>query len=352
MNISNIWNNFWPYAIAVLLFLVLIIIHEFGHFIAAKSLGIRVNEFAVGFGHKLFSFKKGETLYRVNLIPLGGYCAMEGEDEASADSRAFCNKSPIRRFAVVAMGAIFNLLLGVILVAVTLIPQDRFATTQVAGFYENAVSEQSGLKAGDKIVAVNGRRIYSEMDLSYAFTNVKDGKLDLTVKRNGEKKELKDVTFATEDIDGINYISVDFYVAPQKKTFFTFLSKTGETSLSYCTIVWRSLVDLITGKFGKSSWKAMSGPVGLTAAIGNIARQRLFDLIPIMALITINLGLFNLLPLPALDGGRLLFILIEMITRKKVPQKYEALVHGIGFALLLALMVLITAKDIWGLIAG
>lgn len=352
INLLTVWNNFWPYAVAVLLFLSLILIHEFGHFIAAKSLGIRVNEFAVGFGLKLFSFKKGETLYRFNLIPLGGYCAMEGEDEKSEDARAFCNKSPLRRFTVVAMGAIFNILLGIILVGITLIPQEKFATTQVAGFYENALSEQTGLKAGDEIVAVNGRRIYSEMDLGYAFTNVKDGKLNITVKRDGKSKELKDVRFLTQNQDGIDYINVDFYVFGQKKTFLSFLSKTGKTSLSYCTIIERSLFDLVTGKYGKSTWKAMSGPVGLTAAIGNIAKQRLFDLIPIMALITMNLGLFNLLPLPALDGGRLLFILIEIITRKKVPEKYESLVHGIGFILLLALMVLITAKDIWGLIAG
>ena len=352
IKLSVIWNNFWPYAIAVLLFLVLIVIHEFGHFIAAKLSGIRVNEFAVGFGPKLFSGKKGETTYRVNLIPLGGYCAMEGEDEASEDSRAFCNKSAGKRFAVVAMGAIFNILLGVVLVGLTLLPQKRFLTTTVAGFYENSKSQASGLEKGDKIVAVNGRKIFSEMDLSYAFTNVADGKLDITVKRDGEKKELKGVEFATEKNDGIEYIVVDFYVAPQKKTFFSFIGKTGETSVSYCTIVGRSLIDLVTGKYGKSTWKAMSGPVGLTAAIGSIAKQRLLDLLPIMALITMNLGIFNLLPLPALDGGRLLFILAEIITRKKVPQKYEAVIHGIGFALLFGLMILITAKDIWGLIAG
>ena len=141
--------------------------------------------------------------------------------------------------------------------------------------------------------------------------------------------------------------TVDFYVVPQKKTVGSFITQTVKTSVSYCAVVWRSLIDLISGKYGIS---AMSGPVGLTATIGNIAKQRLFDVIPIMALITINLGLFNLLPLPALDGGRLLFIIAEMITRKRVPQKYEALIHGIGFALLLTLMLFVTAKDIWGLI--
>ena len=117
--ILNVWNNVWPYLIAILLFLVLIVIHEFGHFIAAKLLGVRVNEFAVGFGPKLFSKQKGETKYSLNLIPLGGYCAMEGEDEESQDDRAFCKKKPWRRFIIVVMGAVFNLLLGLIIVAIT-----------------------------------------------------------------------------------------------------------------------------------------------------------------------------------------------------------------------------------------
>ncbi|MEE1161336.1 MAG: site-2 protease family protein, partial [Acutalibacteraceae bacterium] len=166
--ILNVWGNVWPYLVAVLLFLLLIIIHEFGHFIAAKLLGVRVNEFAVGFGPKLFSKKGKETEYKVNLIPLGGYCAMEGEDETSTDNRAFCNKKPWRRFIIVAMGAIFNLLLGLIIVGVSLAPESRFTSTVVAEFDENALSEQSGLQIDDKIIAVDGRKIFSTYDLSYA----------------------------------------------------------------------------------------------------------------------------------------------------------------------------------------
>ena len=136
----NVLNNIWPYAIAIILFLILIVIHEFGHFIAAKALGVRVNEFAVGFGPKLIKWGKGETKYSINLVPLGGYCAMEGEDSSSGDERAFCNKRPWRRFLIVVMGAVFNLLLGLMLVAITLIPQQRFTTTTVDSFHENAVS--------------------------------------------------------------------------------------------------------------------------------------------------------------------------------------------------------------------
>lgn len=345
----NVWGNIWPYLAAIALFLVLIIIHEFGHFIAAKLLGVRVNEFAVGFGPKLFSKQGKETKYSVNLVPLGGYCAMEGEDEASGDSRAFCNKKPWKRFIIVIMGAVFNLILGLIIVAVTLAPQKAFNSTVVAEFKENAVSEQSGLRVNDKIIEVDGRKIFSTYDLSYAFTNVKNGKIDMVVKRDGEKVRLDGVKFESATEKGISYLTVDFYVYGIRKNFGNYLKQTVSTSLSYCAVVWRSLIDLIGGKYGIS---AVSGPVGVTAAIGSAAKANLADILPIMALITINLGIFNLLPLPALDGGRLLFILIEMIFRKPVPQKYEAIVHAVGFALLIGFMLLVTAKDIWSLIAG
>ncbi|MBR6502125.1 MAG: M50 family metallopeptidase [Clostridia bacterium] len=349
ITILDILNSIWPYAVAILLFLILIIIHEFGHFIAAKLLGVRVNEFAVGFGPKLFKWGKKETKYAVNLVPFGGYCAMEGEDETSTDSRAFCNKKAWRRFLIVVMGAVFNLLLGLILVAITLIPEDKFITTKIAGFKENAVSSQCGLEIGDEILAIDGRTIFSEMDLSYAFTNVADGKIDIIVERDGEEIELKDVRFATKEIDGISYLTFDFYVEAKEKTFWSYITETFNTAISYGAVVLRSLIDLITGKYGIS---AVSGPVGVTAAIGSVAKQSLFDLIPIMALITINLGLFNLLPLPALDGGRLVFILFEMIFRKPVPQKYESLVHFVGIVVLLGFMVLISFKDIYVLITG
>ena len=347
ISISDIWGNVWPYLVAVLLFLILIIIHEFGHFIAAKLLGVRVNEFAVGFGPKLFSKKFGETKYAVNLIPLGGYCAMEGEDEVSSDDRAFCNKPAWRRFLIVIMGATFNLILGLVIVAIILAPSKMFASTTVAAFKENAVSCESGLRVDDEIVEVDGRKIFTTYDLSYAFTNVKNGEIDILVKRNGEKVLLKDVSFKTEKYEDISYLTVDFSVYGEEKTFVSYIKYTFKTSVSYCAVIWRSLIDLISGKYGIS---AVSGPVGTAAVIGNAAKQSLENILPIMALITINLGIFNLLPIPALDGGRLVFIIYEMIFRRKVPAKAEGLVHGIGFAILLVFMLFITFKDIWSLI--
>ncbi len=332
---------------AILLFLILIVIHEFGHFISAKLLKVKVNEFAIGFGPKLFSFKGKETKYSVNLVPFGGYCAMEGEDEGSDDTRAFCNQSAWKRFIIVAMGAIFNLILGLIIIAIILAPSNYFLSTKVAGFAPEASSYQTGLRTGDEIVEVDGRTIFTTYDLSYAFTNIPDGKVDITVLRNGKEKLLNDVTFKSKEYEGINYLSVDFIVDDIDKSFVTYIKQTVNTAASYCSVIWRSLIDLIGGKYGIS---AVSGPVGVTATIGEVAKHSILDLLPIMALITINLGLFNLLPIPALDGGRLLFILIEMITRKKVPQKYEALVHTIGFIILIGFMILISAKDIYSLI--
>ena len=345
--ILNFLNNLWPYLVAILLFLILIIIHEFGHFIAAKLLGVRVNEFAVGFGPKLFSKQIGETNYAFNLIPLGGYCAMEGEDEGSDDERAFCNKKPWRRFLIVVMGAVFNLLLGLIIVAIILAPSKQFLSTVVGGFEKDAISHSTGLEVGDEIIEVDGRKIYTTYDLSYSFTNIDDGKIDISVLRDGKEKILSDVTFKTQTVDGMSYLTVDFGVEPIEKTFVSYIKQTLYTAISYCAVIWRSLIDLISGKYGIS---AISGPVGVTVAIANAAKIDLMNLLPIMALITINLGLFNLLPIPALDGGRLLFILFEMITRKPVPQKYESIVHAVGFVLLIAFMILVAAKDIWTLI--
>ena len=347
ITISEIWGTVWPYLTAVLLFLILIIIHEFGHFIAAKLLGVKVNEFAVGFGPRLFGFKGKETKYFFNLVPLGGYCAMEGEDEESGDSRAFCNKSAWRRFLIVVMGATFNLVFGLVLVAIILAPQKMFASTTIAEFSENAVTQQSGLKVDDKIIEIEGRKIFGVYDMNYAFTNVDDGTLDMTVLRDGKKVELNDVKFETEEADGITYLKWDFKVYGIKKTVWNYIKETFSTTVSYCMIVWRSLLDMLSGKFGMS---AISGPVGVTVAIADAAKQNLLNLLPMMALITVNLGIFNLLPVPALDGGRIVFILFEMIFRKRVPEKYESVVHTVGFIALIVFMVLIAAKDIWGLI--
>lgn len=348
-SIVSFLNSVWPYLVAIAAFLFLIIIHEFGHFIAAKTLGVRVNEFAVGFGPTIFRKKGKETEYSLRLVPLGGFCAMEGEDETSTDERAFCNKAAWRRFLIVVMGAVFNLIFGVVIIAVSFIPQTQFATTKVAYFADTATSNSAGgLQLDDEIIEIEGRNIYTVNDLAYNFTAVDDGKINMTVIRNGEKVRLTNVPFATElyDLNGKKYniITLDFKVYPEQKNFVSYITQTGKTALSYSQTVIYTLVDLIGGRYGMSE---ISGPVGVTVALGEAAKTGIFDLLPMIALITINLGIFNLLPIPALDGGRLVFILIEMIFRKPVPVKYEKWVHAAGLFILLLFMAFVMVKDIW-----
>lgn len=345
--ISTVWNTVWPYLVAVLVLFSVIIIHEFGHFLFAKLNGIRVNEFAIGFGPKLIKKQIGETEYSLRLIPFGGLCAMEGEDENSADPRAFNSRPAWRRLLVVIAGALFNLILGFVLSVAIVAPQERFATTTVAKFDENAVSCDYGLDEGDKILQANGRRIYTVYDLSYVFGSDEDGYIDFVVERGDKEVTLDKVKFDLEELDdGNRYIRLDFYVVGEERTFGSVLKNSFNTVMSYGRIVFMSLTDLLTGKFGLND---MSGPVGITVAIGDAARQSLSSVINLACLITVNLGIFNLLPLPALDGGRVIFLLYEMVRRKPVPQKFEGIVHTVGFMLLLLLIVVISFKDIIGL---
>lgn len=338
----------WPILVAILAFLIIIMIHEFGHFIFAKILGVKVNEYAIGFGPVLLKWQGKETKYSLRLVPFGGFCAMEGEDDESDNPRGFCNKKPWRRLIIILAGAFFNIILGFIIVFISLLPNDLLGTTQVAGFVNNenftSVSNDYGLKVNDKILKVNGRSIYSTIDLGYAFSGVENGSLDMVVMRDGKKVILNDVKFKTKEDSGINFVVIDFMVYGNKNTFLNLISQTAKETFSYSRIVWFSLVDMVRGKYGISQ---VSGPVGVTAAISSaVSSGGIANLLPIMALITINLGIFNLLPIPSLDGSRALFILIEMITKKPVPRKYEAVIHGVGLVLLLIFLVFITVKDV------
>ncbi len=343
-----VWNNIWPYVVAIFVFIAVIIIHELGHFIVAKICGIRVNEFAVGFGPKLFSKQIGETRYSVRLIPFGGFCEMEGEDSESDDPRAFGKAKAWRRFLVVCAGAVFNLILGFILCVGFVSSQDLYATTQIAKFDNNAISCNYGLQAKDIILEADGRKVYTFNDLSYMFGISDDGVIDFVVERDGERVEINNVQFNMEELsDGKRYISLDFYLYGEERSFLSVIKNAARTEVSLARVVIMSLSDMISGKFGLND---MSGPVGITVAIGDAARESMSSLIYIASLITVNLGIFNLLPLPALDGGRLLFIFIEMIRRKPISSKYEGWVHAVGFGLLMLLAIIIMINDVIKLI--
>ncbi len=347
--VLDIWGYIWPVLIAILSFLALIMIHEFGHFILAKILGVKVNEYAIGFGPTLFKWQGKETKYSLRAVPFGGYCAMEGEDSESDNPRGFCNKKPWRRFLIIIAGAAFNIILGFIILIISLAPSDLLPTTQIAKFqntdtFISVSNGEGGLRENDIIYSVDGRRIFSTIDLSYAFSGVENGMLDITVIREGEKVDLNDVKFKTSNQDGMNYVIVDFSVYGEQNTFPNLIKHAATQTVSYSRMVCFSLVDLVGGKYGISQ---MSGPVGVTAVVTDAVKSGISNLLPILAFITINLGIFNLLPIPSLDGSRALFILVEMIARKPVPRKFEAIVHTAGLVIMLLFILLITVKDIF-----
>lgn len=333
----------WTILVAILFFGVVVMVHELGHFTFAKLFKVKVNEFSMGMGPKLFGKKKGDTQYSVRLLPIGGFVSMEGEDEDSEDERAFNKKPCWQRIVIVVAGALVNIFLGLILVAVTLTISDGYAGTNYIHSFRvesQQVAEYNGLKSKDKVLKIDGRNILYYTDVAYLLSRT-DGKTDMTIERDGEKIELTDVELAPSQVV---ILGVD-------KTVGTVFKDTFKQSASICRMVWLSLFDLITGKY---SVKDVSGPIGVVDFVSDAAQESVktadyTGLLTMMALITINIGIFNLLPVPALDGGRLLFLFIELIRRKPINQKYEAWVHGIGMVLLLLFMLLISFKDIYTL---
>lgn len=344
--------------IGILLFELIIFCHEGGHFIAAKRSGVRVNEFALGMGPKIFQFTKGETTYSLRLLPIGGYCAMEGEDEESGDPNAFGNKPVWKRIIIVCAGAFMNIILGLLMTLVIVVQQPVYATTTVDAFPDGSVTQQNGLQAGDQFVSIDGYAIYNAKDISFAMATMKDFKADVVVERGGEKVDLGVIDFATKtDSEGNKNLMMDFYVKPQARSFLSVLQQTWEQTVSVVRITWYSLIGLITGQFG---FNTLSGPVGIVSVISDVASAGLQidflnafnNILNIMMIITVNLGIVNMLPIPALDGGRLIFLVIEGIRRKPVPAKYEGVVHGAGFALLMVFMLVITFSDILRIFTG
>lgn len=342
MSLSSIWNTVYPIIIAILFFELIIIIHEGGHYVAARLMKIKVNEFSIGMGPKLFQFERKGTKYTLRLILFGGYCSMEGENEESEDESAFVNKKVWQRMFVVVAGAFMNLVLGFIIVLIIVSGQKLVGTPEIAKFEDNAVSTQSGLQVGDVIKSIDGMRVYSTNDISTGLTRSPDDTVDLIVSRNGEEIPLS-VTFETEEFEGTQYIKMDFWLRGVEKTVSNVLSQTCKETVSYARMVFLSVHDLLVGRYGISD---MSGPVGAVSIVSDAVKTSIYSVLRIMALLTINIGLFNLFPIPALDGWRLFVLIGEGITRKKLPQKAEYLINAIGLVLLLALMCFVTFSDI------
>ncbi len=333
--------------LTLVIFLMMILIHECGHFFAARACGVKINEFAIGMGPKLFKKQGKETLYTIRLLPIGGYVSMEGEDETSEDPRAFYHQKPWKRSVILCAGAAMNLLLGLILMLGVYGTRDTVPTTTVAQFAEDAVSSQSGLQVGDDIVSINGTHIFTDVDVVTALLDHDSATMQMEVRRDGELVRLDAVEFHSVTEEGQTpQLYIDFYLEAVPNDVFKTFAYSVENSISLTRMVWFAVLDLFTGQVG---FDQLSGPIGVGQAVGQAAQYGVASVLLLSALLSINLGVFNLLPLPALDGGRLVFVIIEMVIRRPFPRKYEGWIHMGGMVILLGLMVVIAVNDIYKL---
>lgn len=339
--LANIWNTVYPILIAILFFELIIIIHEGGHFVAARLMKIKVNEFSIGMGPKLIQFKKGDTKYTLRLILFGGYCAMEGESEESDDENSFAKKKVWQRFFVVVAGALMNLILGFLVIVIMLSSGSLIGTTEIAKFDDKAVSSAT-LKQGDIIKSIDGMRVYTSTDVTTGLSRSGDDTLDMTVLRDGKTLDLK-VKFNMEKYEGRNFINMDFWLVGNKKTVGGVIKESFKEWVSFTRMVFLSVHDMIVGKYGLSD---LAGPVGTVSVVSTAVKTSAYSMLRIMALLTINVGLFNLFPIPALDGWRLFLLIFEGIFKRKLPDKWDWAINAVGLVLLLGLMCVITFSDI------
>ncbi len=379
--------------VTIIMFLVMVSLHEFGHFITAKLMNFKILEYAIGFGPAIWKSKKSEIQYSLRIIPFGGYCKFEGEDTESNDPRAFSNQAVWKRIIVVAAGGIFNVILGFVLFLLIVSQTSPMVTNRVESVVAESYVAESGLMPGDEIIKINGKKVnfYNDITL-YAQEFTENTKCTVVVKRDGEKKELafrptKSKVIYSYNEDGINVsefingketentfyeysddvekdeelvgkeetverLIIGFVPHQEDVTIFNVWGEAWNQTRFVVKLVYNSLWQMVTGKLGVDQ---MSGPVGIVKEVNtavNSGSTSWLYVLNLTALLTINLGVFNLLPIPALDGGRLFFMLIELVTRKKIPPEREGLVHGIGFMLLIALVIFISFNDITKLIQG
>ena len=343
--------------VAVLFFGLLIGIHEFGHFAVAKACGIRVEEFSIGMGPAIFNRRKGETLYSLRCFPFGGYCAMTGEDGESDDPRSFVNQKVWKKLLVLAAGSFMNFLLGFIIVFCLYSNAAGYPAPVISSFMDGCPYESAEyFQAGDQIVKINGHSIYSTADVGeYLRENTPQ---NIVIIRNGERRTLRDVTLQKAEYEGSNGEKGFYYgfllgYSLQEPTFLNHLRYSWDQTMEFVRLVWMGLSQLI---HGEASVKDLSGPVGIidlmaeTGESAESASDAVFNIAYLGAFIAVNLAVMNMLPIPALDGGRIFLLLvtwvIEHVTRKRLDPKYEGAIHATGMALLLALMAFVMIQDV------
>ena len=361
---------------ALFVFGAVIAIHEFGHFAVAKLCGVQVNEFSIGMGPALWHNIYHGTQYSLRLLPVGGYVALEGEESPESQQAETLRDTPEppltgevaarqperfgkplneaavwQRMLVMAAGAFMNFVLGFVVLVILIAAQNEPITSKtIYAIQDGALCGQTGLQAGDKVLAVNGRRCFVANDILYELVRTQSYSADFTVLRNGQKVHLPRVQFDTwQDEKGETHMSIGFSVYGLEKTPGNVLREAGNSVLYYGRIVFTSLVDLVRGR---ESINNLSGPVGIVSAIGQAASYGWQDLLEMLALITVNLGILNLLPFPALDGGKVVFLVIEGVTGHAVPEKLQSVLTLATFGLLFGLMLFATYNDILRLITG
>ena len=342
---------------AILLFSVLIFVHELGHFAAAKLSGVQVNEFALFMGPAIWKKQVGETLYSIRTIPIGGSCAMEGEDGDSDNPRAFDKAAWWKRFIILVAGAAMNFITGVLLMAIVFMPARYAVAPVIESFAEYCtIDGEQGLMPGDRILELDGEKIYVQSDFSLILGLNPGDVHDLVVERDGKRVVLNDFLMERHEVtldNGAKQMMFGMNFTLEELNFGGKLRYAWLQTLDTVRMVRLSLQMLVTGQAGLAD---MSGPVGIvqmmseTAEASETSFDALLNLLYFGAFIAINLAVMNLLPIPALDGGRVVGLLIttvvEAVTRKKINPKYEGYLHGIGMIALLALMAIIMFKDI------
>ena len=345
---------------AILLFSFLIFIHEFGHFIAAKLSGVQVNEFALFLGPAIYKKQVGDTLYSIRTIPIGGYCAMEGEDEDTDNPRSFQKAAVWKRLIILVAGAAMNFVTGLLMLAIVYAPAQQFAVPVIDFFEEGCVLEgEHGLQSGDRILELDGEKIFVSTDFLALLALFPGETHDIVVQRHGQKVLLEDfqlVKAEFPDGNGGTSLRYGFSFSLQDATFGNKIEYVWNTARNVIRSVRLSLHMLLTGQAGFSD---VGGPVMIVGKMAEVANSSpttldaLLNMLYFGAFIGINLSVMNLLPIPALDGGRVVGLLItaavESVTRKELNPKYEIFVHSVGMVLLLGLMAVIMFKDIFAI---
>ena len=348
---------------AILLFSILIFVHEFGHFAAAKLSGVQVNEFSMFMGPALWKKQIGETLYSVRLIPIGGFCAMEGEDEDTDNPRSFQKAAWWKRLVILVAGAAMNFLMGVVLMFLVYMPAQAVVEPVIASFEDFATLDgEQGLQLGDRILEVDGEKIYVQSDFSLILSLNPGDYHDLVVERGGQKVALSNLHMEKHEVireDGTTQMLFGMNFTLRELNFPGKVRYAWYQCLDTVRLVRLSLQMLISGQAGLSD---MSGPVGIVQQMSTVAEasptvlDALINMLYFGAFIAINLAVMNLLPIPALDGGRVVGVLVtaavEALTRKKINPKYEGYLHGAGMIFLLGLMAVVMFKDIFVLFRG